>query len=166
MNTINLCIGLDLDHEGAPYVNATIPHSAVQPYLAMLSAISGPQKFAHETQQQQFRDRGKHHITVVNPLEYPNIDLNMLNRLIGYPVQVQMLGLGHLQEAGNDVFFIVCQCLELTRIRAELNLPPADFHTTLSFKTADIFDQAKNRSALIYPFSTIESLVAPTQKTL
>lgn len=158
MNTHNLCIELDLDHGGSPYINVNVPLPAVQPYLQMLRTILGPLKFALYSQQQQFRDRGKHHITVINPLEYPTLALNRIGRFIAYPIHVHMLGIGHAQKADNEVFFIVCECPELMAIRAELNLAPTDFHITLGFKTSDIFDQPKNRSALIDPFSSVETL--------
>jgi hypothetical protein len=156
MNSLNLCINLELDLNGSPYVSACVPQQYVKPYLRMLNSYIEQQDFSLYTGKQQRRDAKKHHITVINSIEYEALKPNDISQFLGYPIHVKMLGLGHIKEIDNEVYFIACQCTELATLRAHLLLPPVDFHITLGFKISDIFDKPKDIKSLIYPFSKIE----------
>lgn len=155
MHTFNFLTSLDLDEAGNPYVNVDVPPSAVMPYLTWLRNTVAPATIQGYIAHQQSRDRGHRHITVVTPLEYPHVASHAAG-LIGYPVHVQMLGVGHIAEPDNEVFFVVCRCPEIERMRASLGLPQADLHITLGFKAHDIFDKPKGPSSLLAPFSDWE----------
>ncbi len=60
------------------YIGIKIPNEIVQPYLNFLKEEIGEDNYALYTENQQKRDRGDYHITVLNVMEF-----NKLNKELG-----------------------------------------------------------------------------------
>ena len=161
MHKLNSIVTFNYDETtGQVYLSANIETSAIAHYLELFKQVVTPVEFYEYTLNQQRRDHSTHHMTVVNPLELPKIEpqeLKKLERFVGYPVCINIFGIGTIKEDDNETYFLVCQCPETTNMRKMLNLSPQDFHITIGFKTEDIFDQPKDKSTLIFPFSEIET---------
>lgn len=157
MHIHNARIALDIDNTLAPYLNVDISLALIEPYLEFLQQQLDAATYRIYTTQQQRRDGPHHHLTAITPLEYPKLPLERIQPYLAYPLQVDLLGVGHVAEGSNEVYFIVCESREVQAIRASLGLPAADLHITLGFKQHDIFDQAKNRSTLLSPYAEIEN---------
>lgn len=160
MHTYNATVLLDLDAQLDPYLNLNMELAAVQPYLDFLKTQVDSATYLIYTVQQQLRDSERHHVTVVTPIEYPKLPAQATVPFNAYPVQVSLLGVGHIAEGDNEVYFIVCESPAVQAIRAALGLASADLHITLGFKQQDIFDQPKNRSTLLFPYSVVENSTA------
>lgn len=156
MHIHNAKTQLDIDDALEPYLNVDIELKLIQPYLEYLQQRLDTATYQIYTTQQQRRDGKHHHLTAFTPPEYPKLSKENVKPFLGYPLQIAMLGVGHLAEGDNEVYFIVCESREVQAIRAQLGLPAADLHITLGFKQRDIFDQRKDRSTLLSPYSEIE----------
>ena len=80
----------------------------------------------------------------------------MIKPFIGYPLTVNLFGLGRIQEEDNETYFIVSTSPDAAKVRNQLGLNIQDFHVTVGFKKRDIFDQPKDFSTLLFPFDVIE----------
>jgi hypothetical protein len=145
-----------LDIKRLPYLNLDIGLASVQPYLDFLQTRLDNDTYLAYTAMQQHRDKNRHHVTVVTPLEFPDLAPGATQAFLGYPVRISLLGVGHLAESDNEVYFIVCASPEIEAIRCHLGLAPADLHITLGFRRSDIFDRRKNASTLLFPYSVVE----------
>ncbi|MBQ4875301.1 MAG: hypothetical protein HRK26_04235 [Rickettsiaceae bacterium H1] len=95
-------------------------------------------------------------MTIISPPEFSNLSEDY-RKFIGYPLTISLIGVGNIVEDDNETVFIVSSCKEANTIRALFGLGPADLHVTLGFKTGDIFNKPKDRSALLPPFSRVVS---------
>lgn len=140
---------------GDKYIKGCILQHVVEPYLTYLKTILSPEDYKKYTRNQQKRDSGRYHMTIVNPIEYQALNKD-LSKFIGYPVSIRCFGIGRVQEVNNETYFIVCQSHNAANLRQYLKLPPTNLHITLGFKIKDIFNQPKDKSSLIYPYSILE----------
>ncbi|WP_375331834.1 hypothetical protein [Candidatus Tisiphia endosymbiont of Temnostethus pusillus] len=137
------------------YLEGAIPNEAVEPYLKHLKTILSPKDYKKYTQNQQKRDAGKYHITIVRPDEYKALNQDF-SSFIGYPMSVRCFGIGNIKEGDNETYFLVCQSQNAANLRQHLKLPTQNFHVTLGYKETDIFDRPKDKSSLIPPYSILE----------
>jgi len=135
------------------YLGINMPPDIVEPYLNELKEHLGEIDFAEFTKNQQLRDRGHHHITVINVMDYNRlmkeigIDefVNSLDAILKYEIDdLKMFGVGTAEKVGNRSFFVVCQSDKLDAIRTRFDLPKQDFHITLGFKDKDVHGVRKN----------------------
>ncbi|NES25327.1 MAG: hypothetical protein F6K41_42135 [Symploca sp. SIO3E6] len=155
---MNSVVDFDYDNEtGAPYLAARINESAISYWLELFKRILTPIEFYEYTLNQQRRDHSTHHMTVVNPLELPKIEPQTLEPFVGYPVNIQIFGIGTVKDNENETYFLVCQCHETTNMRKIIGLTPKDFHITLGFKAQDVFSKPKDKNTLIFPFNKVET---------
>lgn len=140
------------DITGNNYIGINIYVDRVNPYLNRLKNILGDD-FETYVRNQQNRDRGHYHITVINVM-----DFNRLSKEIGLDRfikslehdfnqdfdDVKFMGIGTAEKAGNRTYFIVVKSEQLQEIRKKYNLPEQDFHITLGFKWKDVFGVRKN----------------------
>ena len=152
MHILNTQIIQKHTNEGDAYSAADIPSTFTQPWLDFLKLNIGEGKYTVYTKNQQNRDDNTYHMTLVDPLDSKIIG-SKINPFLGYPVHLKALGIGHIQEEDNEVYFLICECLETGKIRDYLNLPTQYFHITLGFKISDIFDKPKDKETLIFPYS-------------
>lgn len=157
MHIVNSIVNFDFEETGDAYLSARVEKSTIANYLELFKRFVTQVEFYEYTLKQQQRDHSTHHMTVVNPLELPQIESQKLEPFVGYPVCIQILGIGTIKEDDNETYFLVCQCPETKNMRKMLNLAPQDFHITIGFKTQDIFNQPKSKSTLIFPFSEVET---------
>jgi hypothetical protein len=66
------------DRVGQNYLGLEIPTNIVDPYLTKLKDILGEENYNIFTENQQTRDSGHHHMTVINVMDY-----NRLSKQIG-----------------------------------------------------------------------------------
>jgi hypothetical protein len=140
------------DTIGNNYIGVNIYVDFVQSYLERLKNIIGDEYDVY-IKNQQNRDHGHYHITVINVMEYNKLskDLGMDKFINSLEVafdfdfdDLQFLGIGSAEKAGNKAYFIVVRSEKLQEVRRKYNLPEQDFHITLGFKWKDVFGVRKN----------------------
>lgn len=137
---------------GNNYIGINIPNDFVHPYLKELKDILGDSNFEIFTKNQQNRDHGNYHITVINVMDYNKLHkadmkgfVNSLDKIFKYEIDdLKFLGIGTAQRNENKSYFIVCNSEKLNAIRNRYELPPHDFHITLGFNFKDVFGVRKN----------------------
>lgn len=141
------------DKIGNNYLGIKMDKSTIDPFLNELKDIIGEEDFDTFTQNQQTRDHGSYHITVINVMDYNRLAkemgmdkfVNSLDAIFKYPIDdLKMMGVGTAERNGNRAYFVVCDSAKLDAIRDRYNLPNQDFHTTLGFKHRDVFGVRKN----------------------
>jgi hypothetical protein len=139
------------DRVGNNYIGVNIYSDAVYKYLEQLKGLLGDEYETYVTNQQN-RDHGKHHITVINLIEYTErvktigMDkfINSLEKQFHNDFDVTLMGLGTAEKNGNRTYFIVVKSDDLNELRKVIGLGEYDFHITLGFKWKDVFGVRKN----------------------
>jgi hypothetical protein len=141
------------DSIGNNYIGISIPNGVVEPFLNELKEIIGDDDYETYTSNQQKRDHGSYHVTVINVMDYNRLSkemgmdkfINSLEPVFKYEIDdFRMLGIGTAERSGNRAYFVVCDSEKLDAIRGKYNLPKHDFHITLGFKHKDVFGVRKN----------------------
>jgi hypothetical protein len=142
------------DRLGNNYLGIDIPYEIVEPYLTRLEEVIGEENYKIFTKNQQTRDSGKHHMTVINVMDYNRLSkdmgvdkfINSLELVFDYEIDdLEMLGIGTATKDTNTAYFIVCKSDKLDAIRTRYELPKFDFHVTLGFNVKDVFGVPKNK---------------------
>jgi len=151
------------DVAGNRYIGVNIHSDVVTPYLEQLKSIVGDE-YGDYTSYQQNRDRGHHHTTVLNVMDFNKVindkegwahggiakadfkpDYNVLTDIMKFDIEdFQTLGLGTVRKNENRTYFIVCRSNQLQGFRKKFKLEEIDFHITLGFKHKDVFGLRKN----------------------
>jgi hypothetical protein len=140
------------DTVGNNYIGVNIYVDFVQSYLERLKNIIGDEYDVY-IKNQQNRDHGHYHITVINVMEYNKLSkdlgmdkfINSLEAAFDFDFDdLQFLGIGSAEKAGNKAYFIVVRSEKLQEVRKRYGLPEQDFHVTLGFKWKDVFGVRKN----------------------
>lgn len=139
------------DSIGQNYLGLKIPNEVINPYLEELKKHLGGD-FDLYTSNQQKRDDGHYHITVINVADYNRLCksgmdsfINSLEKMFHYEIDdLNMKGIGMATKADNNTYFIVCESDKLDAIRTRFDLPKHDFHVTLGFNPKDVFGVRKN----------------------
>ena len=122
--------------------------------MDMLRGILGDEAFDLYTGNQQARDGGEHHITVINAMDYGRLTKSMgmdkfveaLQPVLEYEIDdLKMPGIGKAEAKGNTAYFVVCQSDKLDAVRTRFELAKHDFHATLGFDRKDVFGVPKNQ---------------------
>jgi hypothetical protein len=142
------------DRLGNNYLGIDIPYEIVEPYLTRLEEVIGEENYKIFTKNQQTRDSGKHHMTVINVMDYNRLSkeigvdkfINSLELVFDYEIDdLEMLGIGTATKDTNTAYFIVCKSDKLDAVRNRYELPKFDFHVTLGFNLKDVFGVPKNK---------------------
>ena len=140
------------DTVGNNYIGVNIYVDMVQPYLERLKSIIGDEYDIY-IKNQQNRDHGHYHITVVNVMDYNKLSneigmdkfVNSLEVAFDFDFDdVKFLGIGTAEKGGNRTYFIVVKSDKLQEVRKKYGLPEQDFHVTIGFKWKDVFGVRKN----------------------
>ena len=140
------------DTVGNNYIGVNIYVDVVNPYLQRLKSIIGDEYEVYINNQKN-RDHGHYHITVMNVMEYNKLSneidmdkfINSLESAFDFEFDdLQFLGIGTAEKAGNRAYFIVVRSEKLQEVRKKYSLPEQDFHITLGFKWKDVFGIRKN----------------------
>ena len=142
------------DALGNNYLAIKIDSLELHPFMDHLRSLLGKEDFDLYTGNQEARDRGEHHITVINAMDYGRLTKSMgmdkfveaLQPVLEYEIDdLQMLGLGKAEAKGNTAYFVVCDSDKLDAVRTRFELPKQDFHVTLGFDKKDVFGVPKNQ---------------------
>ena len=142
------------DTIGNNYIGIQIPSGSITPFLNELKDIIGEDDFKSYTENQQKRDQGDYHISVINVMEYNalsksmSIDkfINSLEPIFKYEIDdLKMMGVGTATKNENRSYFVVINSDKLEAIRDRYELPKQDFHITLGFNFKDVFGVRKNQ---------------------
>lgn len=140
------------DTVGNNYLGINIYTDFVQTYLERLKNIIGDE-YETYVKNQQNRDHGHYHITVINVMDYNKLSkeigfdkfVNSLESVFDFEFDdLQFLGIGTAEKAGNRAYFIVVKSDKLQEVRKKYGLPEQDFHITIGFKWKDVFGVRKN----------------------
>lgn len=141
------------DKVGQNYLGLEIPTDIVEAYLNKLKEILSEDDYNTFTQNQQTRDSGHHHITVINVMDYNRLSkeigmdkfINSLEPIFHYEIDdIEMPGIGTATKEPNSTYFIVCNSDKLDAIRTRFGLPKQDFHITIGFNPKDVHGVRKN----------------------
>ena len=141
------------DAIGQNYLGIKIDKLEVLPFLDKLRSILGKEEYDLYTGNQQARDHGVYHMTVINAMDYGRLTKSMgmdkfvaaLQPIFEYEIDdLEMLGVGKAEAKGNAAYFVVCQSDKLEALRDRFELPKHDFHITLGFDKKDVFGVPKN----------------------
>lgn len=141
------------DTIGNNYLGIKFDKGTVEPFLNQLKDIIGEKDFENFTNNQQTRDKGSYHLTVINVMDYNKLSkelgmdkfVSSLDAIFKYEIDdLKLMGVGTAEKNTNRSYFIVCQSDKLDAIRNRYNLPQHDFHITLGFKHRDVFGIRKN----------------------
>ncbi len=135
------------------YLGIDIPIDTIESYLNELKEHIGELDYEAFTKNQQLRDKGHYHITVINVMDYNRLMnqmgvdsfVNSLDPILKYDIDdLKMYGVGTAEKNGNRAYFVVCKSDKLDAIRTRFDLPKQDFHITIGFKDKDVFGVRKN----------------------
>jgi hypothetical protein len=141
------------DKIGQNYLGIKIDNLEALPFLDRLRSLLGKEDYELYTGNQQARDHGTYHMTVINAMDYGRLTNSMgmdkfvaaLQPIFEYEIDdLQMLGVGKAEAKGNTAYFIVCQSDKLDAVRDRFGLPKHDLHITLGFNQKDVFGVPKN----------------------
>lgn len=142
------------DTIGNNYLGIKIDTNLIEPFLNELKDIIGEDDFKIYTENQQKRDGGQFHMTLINVSDYNKLSsemgidkfVNSLDQVMKYEIDdIKMLGIGSATKNENRAYFVVCKSEKLTAIRNRYDLPEHDFHITLGFKWKDVSGVRKNQ---------------------
>ena len=142
------------DAAGQNYLAIKIDSLEIHSFMDHLRSLLGKEDFDLYTSNQATRDKGTHHITVINVMDYSRLTKVMgmdkfveaLQPILEYEIDdIQMLGLGKAEGKGNTTYFVVCDSDKLDAVRTRFELPKHDFHVTLGFDKKDVFGVPKNK---------------------
>jgi len=137
---------------GNNYLGIKVNKTNIDPFLKEMESHLG-EDFEDYVDNQQKRDRGSNHLTVINVRDYNKLSkemgmsnfINSLEDIFKFPIDdLKMMGLGTAKKNENQTFFVVCKSDKLDAIRKRYDLPQHDFHITLGFKHKDVFGVRKN----------------------
>jgi hypothetical protein len=141
------------DTIGNNYLGIKFDNSIVEPFLNKLKDILSEDDYEIYTGNQQKRDHGSYHMTVINVMDYNRLSkemgisnfVNSLESSFDYEIDdLQLLGLGTASKNENTAYFVVGKSEKLQAIRQRYSLPEHDMHITLGFKWKDVFGVRKN----------------------
>jgi hypothetical protein len=141
------------DTNGNNYLAIKIENLEILPFLDKLRSFLSKEDYDLYTGNQQARDHGVYHMTVINVMDYGRLTKMMgidkfvaaLQPVLEYEIDdLEMLGIGKAEAKGNTAYFVVCQSEKLDVIRTRFELPKHDFHITLGFDKKDVFGVPKN----------------------
>lgn len=140
------------DIAGNNYIGINIPNSVVVPFLLDLKDFTGD-KYDEYVSNQQNRDHGNYHITILNTMEFNKLAsevgyskfIESLDNIFKFEIDdLKMMGVGMSTKNENIAYYIVCKSEKLDSIRKRYNLEPKDFHVTIGFNFKDVFGVRKN----------------------
>lgn len=135
------------------YLGLNVPNDLIDPFLDELKSLIGEGDFEIFTKNQQLRDGGKFHLTVINVSDYNNLNselgidkfINSLEPVFHYEIDdLKMKGIGTSAKHDSRCFYVVCQSDKLTAIRERFSLEEHDFHITIGFNPKDVHGVRKN----------------------
>lgn len=140
------------DAIGSNYIGIEYSYDFVSPFLDELKLRLKDDYDVYVTNQQN-RDHGSHHITVINVMEYNDLIkqhgyqlANEITQLFTNNIDdIKYMGLGKASKGDNTTYFIVCKSDKLDLIRNNYGLKKQDFHITLGFKWKDVFGVPKDK---------------------
>jgi hypothetical protein len=141
------------DSIGNNYLAVKFDKGTIEPYLNQLKEIIGEKDFEDFTNNQQKRDGGSYHMTVINVMDYNKLAkeagmdkfVSSLDAIFKFEIDdLRLMGVGTAERNYNRAYFIVAQSDKLDAIRNRYGLKEHDFHITLGFNHKDVFGVRKN----------------------
>jgi len=138
---------------GNNYLGIKFEKEVIEKFLVDLRDHLGDSEYGVYTENQQKRDSGKYHMTIINVMEYNNLSksgqmgefVNSLDNILLQPIDdIKLMGLGSASKNENTSYFVVTKSEKLDHIRGMYGLPSHDFHITLGFKWKDVHGVRKN----------------------
>lgn len=146
MKNIEITLVELTDNQGLVYLGGVVEQATLAVYLAQLKGLLN-EKYTSFRQNQEIRDHGQFHVTLVNPYEYQKINKNQFT--LGEKFNVSLKGLGRVEKDSSATYFVVVSSDEGQRFRQTLLLKAKDFHITLGFEPNDIYSEPKGVDTLI-----------------
>lgn len=137
-----------------PYLGVTCAYEIVSPSLARLKTSLGEIVSSRLIANQQSRDFGRYHITLITPVEYRDLGLTTEKiKHIGRHAHCVIHGIGVAAGQGNTCYFLVVTSSEMQCIRTSYGLAPNDLHITLGFDIDDVHNVPKGLPTVLWDAS-------------
>lgn len=145
---------------GEDYLALEISEDIASLYVNFLMDKIDPQFIGNQVK----RDRGHHHVTIINPMQFNKLKKDNpsgLNQFIAtysqkdYDLFTYGIGTAIDEKKQSQTWFTICENQELLFAREKLNLPKQDFHITLAFDKNDVFGKPKDRSSICFDNSIL-----------
>ena len=131
------------------YLGIHVPEDYMMRYLRVLRRRLSPNDYLAYTQNQSARDDGGFHLTILEPSECAEVELNILDSIGKSKLWVQFVGVGYQQRGRDEVFYCVATSDGAQQLRNDLGLGNRDLHVTLGFNARDIHGVPKGVDTLI-----------------
>lgn len=140
---------------GEDYLALEISEDIASLYVNFLMDNIDPQFIGNQVA----RDKGHHHITIINPMQFNKLkkdnpeDLqNFISHYSQKHYDLFTYGIGTAIDTKKQAqtWFTICENQELFLAREKLNLPKQDFHITLAFDKQDVFGKPKDRTSVCF----------------
>lgn len=163
--SLRLPVELCEDRTGNRYLGAPVPPSAMAPWREAFRAQVREKHARLLEDHKRTRDGAvwdelpdqrrtaspdadlEHHITLITPPELER--LGDLPPQLPQTVEVELIGLGKVQDRETESWFVVAESAQAQQLRHQLGLGPHALHVTLGFTAQDIHHLPKDRSALV-----------------
>ncbi len=146
---LSVTTSLLIDSSGATYLGCHIKHTAIIRYLRVLRRMLGNDIYNYYRDKKRERDQGVFHITLINPIDYPNLRSEQVDVILNKEFKIQLYGIGRAQDAYSICYYIIVRSEELQKCRSNFALDQADLHITLGFSNNDVYGIEKGRGTLI-----------------
>ena len=145
------------DKNGQPYLAAVVQESIASIYKNTLSSIVEDSDLLIANQQS--RDKGKSHITVLNVMEYTALQKNkeykdILDNALG-GMDFVFSSIGSISRQSQQTYYALCESGYVQQLRANVGLKAKDLHMTLGFNEKDLFHTVKDRKTKICEFDIV-----------
>lgn len=134
---------------GRSYLGVHIPETFILPCLNAMKTFLSGEDFEAYRHNQNFRDDGGFHMTIIEPREYQNKRASLVDHIDETSVWLRLVGLGRQTRGSNTTFFCVLNCDGAEQLRNKVGLGNRDMHVTLGFRPDDLHDVPKGESTLL-----------------
>lgn len=148
---------------GSRYFGAVVTEQSIKAQIVAWQEHVGVKTAENMREQKIARDReDSYHITVIAPNEiqelsqkiHENSELTrkekyrattaLLSKSLAGEFEFTVGGVGKASNDDKEAWFVIVKSVQADKSRAELGLPPKDYHITLGFLNGDVHGQAKD----------------------
>ena len=131
---------------GETYLALNLSRNILQKWIARTVSKVGFPKSELLLKNRAARDGRSHHITVVSPPEFQELDRKSIDAIEGYFCTFVLTGLGCVEKDGAESYFVTVTSPHIQMLRIKHDLPRKDLHVTIGFNPHDIHEVPKDET--------------------
>jgi hypothetical protein len=136
---------------GEEYLGVYIPEPFVLPCVRAMSNFMNDDSVAVYRRNQNIRDDGSYHMSILDPREYPTHKSKLTAHVEETYVWLRLIGLGRQTSDSDETYYCIVRCEGADILRNKAGLGLKDMHITLGFRKRDLYGVPKGESTLICP---------------